>query len=125
MVGKMPYYWLMASVRDRRYEQLTAERVLRWGMHVLIHHEDLRATSADASVALFPIEALAYENGAFKAKFARYDGFHSIVFCTLIDARDMEIGSVGHIRYLLDVDRELISNPGVLICGSGEMCAVM
>ncbi len=22
MVGKMPYYWLMASVRDRRYEQL-------------------------------------------------------------------------------------------------------
>ncbi len=75
MAGKMPYYWLMASVRDRRYERLTAERVLRWGMHVLIHHEDLRAASADASVALFPIEALAYENGAFKAKFARYDGF--------------------------------------------------
>ncbi len=109
MVGKMPYYWLMASVRDRRYERLTAERELRWGMHVLIHHEDLRATSADASVALFPIEALAYENGAFKAKFARYDGFHSIVFCTLIDARRIwKSGPLGIFRYLLDVERELI-----------------
>ncbi len=73
---------------------------------MLIRHEDLRATSADASVALFPIEALVCENGAFKATFARYDGFLSIVFCTLIDVRDMEIGSVGHIRYLRDVERE-------------------
>ncbi len=122
MVGKNAI--LLASVRDRRYEQLTAERVLRWGMQVSIHHDDVRATSDDPSVELFAIEALLYENGAFKAKFAPYDGFNSIDFCTLIDARDMEIGFVEHIRYLRDVERDLISNPGVLICDSGEMSAV-
>ncbi len=90
-------------------------------MHVLIHHEDLRETTADASTARFPIEAPVYKNCALKAKFALYDGFDS----TLIDARDMEIGSVGHIRYLRDVEPELIFNPGVLIGDSAEMCAAM
>ncbi len=116
---------LLASVRDRRYEQLTAERVLRWGMQVSIHHDDVRATSDDPSVVLLRSKHFCTRTAHSRRNLRAMTVLIASFSAHLLMRRDMEIGSVEHIRYLRDVERELISNPGVLICDSGEMSAVM
>ncbi len=67
-----------------------------------------------------PVDIMALRNsaGALQRKY----GFHPIVFWTLIDARDMRIGSMAHIRYLHGVET---NNTEVIISDNGEKCAVI
>ncbi len=108
MFGDAPCDWLHASVRERRYYTLIVSIALRRGMQLMLRCE--REPGAGASVALVDVEAITYKNRAFKSKFVNFDGFHDFIFWTLIDASDMQIGSMAHIRYLHDVGRELMSS---------------